>query len=99
MASFAKQTLSASTNGKAIPITALSGTGTLIHTAMSTAGQLDEIWLYATNIDTTDRKLSLQFGSTNNGDLIELTIPAEFGLILIVPGLVLGGAAGLGGTS
>lgn len=98
MASFSKQFLSAAAagGGKAIAIGTTSGaSATLIHSVPSTAGQFDEIWLYAMNTDTADRKLTIQFGSTATSDLIELTVPAELGLILVVPGLILGGIAGL----
>jgi hypothetical protein len=53
---------------------------------------MDEIWLYAVNSDTTDRKLTIEWGGTSSpDDLIEQTITAESGLILIVPGLLLSG--------
>jgi hypothetical protein len=62
--------------------------GDTIHTAHATA--LDEIWLWAVNSDTTDRKLTIEYGGATSPDcLIEITIPAESGLINIVPGLLL----------
>jgi hypothetical protein len=46
------------------------------------------------NSDTTDRKLTIEFGGTSSpDDLIEQTITAESGLILVVPGLVIEGNA------
>ena len=93
MATFTKEKLDASTDGRAIPITATSGTGTTIHTGSSTATTYDEIWLYAVNVDTDARKLTLQWGGTATGDEIEITIPAESGLVLIAPGLVIKGNA------
>lgn len=94
MATFSKITLSGSTDGRAILVAATATPGTTIHTASSTATTFDEIWLYAQNTDTTDRKLTVEWGSTSApGDLIEQTITAESGLVLVVPGLVLKGNA------
>ena len=90
MATYAKNKLSGSTNGRMIKVVATATAGTTIHTAVSGTTSWDEIWLYAVNSDTTDRKLTIEFGGTTApDDLIELTIPAERGLIQIVPGFVL----------
>lgn len=94
MATFEKLTLSGSTDGKAIKVAATATPGTTIHTASTTATTYDEIWLYAQNTDTTDRKLTIEWGGTSSpDDLIEYTVKAENGLYLIVPGLVLKGNA------
>ena len=88
MTSFTKQFLSASTNGKLIKVGASATPGTLIHTAHASA--MDEIWLWAVNSDTTDRKLTIEFGGTTApNDLIEMTISAESGLIAVAPGIIL----------
>jgi uncharacterized membrane protein YjjP (DUF1212 family) len=88
MATFTKVKLSGSTDGRNVLVAATASAGTTIHTAHATA--LDEIWLYAVNSDTTDRKLTIEFGGTTApNDLIEQTITAEGGLILIVPGILL----------
>lgn len=85
MATFTKVNLSASTDGRQIKVTAVGTPGTLIHTAHATA--LDELWIFAVNSDTTDRKLTIEYGGvTAPDDLIELTIPAESGLVVVVPG-------------
>ena len=89
---FNKNKLSGSTNGRGIKVAATASTGTTIHTAVSgtTANTWDEIWMWAVNSDTTARKLTIEFGSTTSpDDLIELTIPPESGLFLVVPGLIL----------
>lgn len=91
MATFSKNLLSGSTNGKAILV---SGTATAsantIHTAVSGTSSLDEIWLYAVNTSTTAVKLTIEWGETTapNGN-IEATIPPEGGPVLITPGLLL----------
>ena len=94
MATFAKQTLSASTDGKGIKVVATATAGTTIHTGSSSASVIDEVWLYAVNTDSTDRKLTIEWGSTSSpDDLIEFTVPAEAGLYLIVPALLIQGNA------
>ena len=94
MATFSKTILSGSTDGKGILVTATSSSGTTIHTGSTTASTLHEVWLYAVNYDTTDRKLTIQWGGTTAGtDDIEFTVKAENGLYLIVPGLILKGNA------
>ncbi len=89
MTTLAKLKLSGSTDGKMIKVVATGTTGTTIHTAHATA--LDEVWLYAVNSDNTAaRKLTIEFGGTTSPDcLIELTIPPEGGLVLVVPGFIL----------
>ena len=47
MATFSKQLLSGSTDGRGIKVAATASSGTTIHTASSTATTFDEIWLYA----------------------------------------------------
>ena len=94
MATFSKIHLSGSTDGKLIKVAATATAGTTIHTGSSTATTYDELWLYAVNSDTTDRKLTIEFGGTSSpDDLIEQTITAESGLLLVVPGLVIKGNA------
>ena len=87
MATFSKQILSGSTGGRLIKVAATATTGTTIHATGTSDSIIDEIWLYAVNSDTTARKLTIEFGDTSApDDLIELTIAAESGLVLVVPG-------------
>jgi hypothetical protein len=93
MATFTKKKLSGSTDGLAIKVTG-TGTGSTVtvHTAVAgtTAGVFDEIWLYANNTSTSAVKLTLEWGTATAADgNIELTIAAESGLVLVVPGLIL----------
>ena len=90
MATFSKQILSGSTSNKPIAVAATATPGTIIHTAHATA--LDEIWLYAVNSSTTAVKLTVEFGGTTTAENIELTINAEAGLFLIIPGIPLTGS-------
>ena len=82
--------LSGSTQGKAIKIVAVATLGTTIHTAVSGTSNLDEIWLWCQNTASTDKKLTFEWGEATVPDgNIEVTIPAESGLVLVVPGLLL----------
>lgn len=94
MATFSKNILSGSTDGKAILVAATATPGTTIHTGPSTTTQFDEVWLYAMNTSTSNVKLTIEWGGTTApNDHIEYTVAAENGLYLIVPGLVLKGNA------
>jgi hypothetical protein len=94
MATFSKTILSGSTDGRGIKVAATATAGTTIHTGSSTATTLDEIWLYAVNTDTTDRKLTIEWGGVSSpDDLIEYTVKAENGLYLIAAGLLIKGNA------
>jgi len=94
MATYSKIKLSGSTDGKLIKVAATATAGTTIHTGSATATTIDEVWLYAVNSDTTDRKLTIEWGGTSApDDLIEQTITAESGLLLVVAGLVIVGNA------
>jgi hypothetical protein len=93
MATFTKKKLSGSTDGLAIKVTGTSTAATVtVHTAVAgtTAGVFDEIWLYANNTSSSAVKLTLEWGTATAADgNIELTIAAESGLVLVVPGLIL----------
>jgi hypothetical protein len=85
---FSKLKLSGSTDGKQIKVVATATAGTTIHTAHATA--LDEIWLWAVNSDTTARKLTIEWGEATAPDgNVEVTVPAESGYLLVIPGMVL----------
>ena len=93
MASYSKVQLSGGVNGRPIPVAATATPGTTIHTASTTSSVIDELHLYAVNSDTSDHKLTIEWGGvTSPDDLIEITIPAESGLILVIPGLCLDNA-------
>lgn len=90
MTTYTKELLSDSTNGKGIKIAAIATPGTALHTAVSGTSDIDEIWIYAVNSDTTDRKLTIEWGGVASpDDSIEITVQAESGLVLIMPGLLL----------
>jgi len=88
MATYTREKLSASTNGRGIKISATSSVGTTVHST-GTANK-DEIWLYAYNSAATPTLLTVQFGGTTAvDDDIKITIPSQTGLTLVVPGLTL----------
>ena len=51
---------------------------------------MDELWIYAVNAHSADIKLTLEWGeATEPTGNIEITVPFEEGLMLLVPGLLL----------
>ena len=87
-------TPSGSAFGAPILIAATGTPGTLIHSTIGTflVTVFDEIWVYLGNTDTTDRKVTIEWGGvTSPNNLIEVTVPAESGLMLAVPGIRLTG--------
>jgi hypothetical protein len=93
MATYSKIVLSGSTDGRGILVDDDATAGKTIHTGSSTATTYDEVWIYAANYDTSDRKLTIEWGSASAGDIIESTIATESGLVLVIPGLILKGNA------
>jgi hypothetical protein len=91
VATFSKQLLSGSTNGKGILVAATATAGTVVHTAVSGTSSFDEVWLYAHNTSASTVKLTIEWGgATAPNDHIEINIGAEgTGLILIAPGILL----------
>lgn len=88
MATFQKIILSGSTNGRSVLVAATATPGTTIHTAHATA--YDEIWLWATNTTTTDKLVTVEFGSTTSpNDTHIQTVPAQSGPQLLIPGWLL----------
>ena len=93
---FSKIPLSGTGNGlgRLIDSGSVGVAGPTIHTGPSSTSVIDEVWLYAVNYDTTDRKLTIQYGGVTAGtNEIEYTVKAENGLYLIVAGLLLSGNA------
>lgn len=93
MATFTKDILSGSSDGRSIPVAATTSPGTTIHTGPTSTSEYHEVWLYIVNGQTTAVQLTLQWGNTSTDDAIEVTIPAQDGLYQIIPGLVLKGNA------
>lgn len=99
MATFTKQTLSGSTGGLPILVTATASTGTTIHATGTSATAFDEIHLFAYNSDTAAIVLTIQYGGTTSPDQdIKISIPSRSGLTYIVPGLLLAGTGSVART-
>ena len=94
MATFTKNHLSGSTDGRMIKVVQTATAGTTIHTGPTNTAHFHEVWLYAVNSSASTVKLTIEWGGVSSpDDLIEFTVPAEDGLYLMVPGLVLQGNA------
>ena len=91
MATISKLSLSGSFQGKPIQITTTSSVGTTLHTTGTQSTIIDEIWIYATNVDSAQRTLTIEYGATNSGSEISVVIPSKSGLSVILPGVVLTG--------
>ena len=91
MATFTKQKLSGSTDGKGIKVSSNSaGSGVAVHTAVSGTTDFDEVWLYAYNSSSSSVNVTVEFGGTTSPDnTIMQSVPAQSGLYLLVPGLPL----------
>lgn len=96
MAVFAKELLSGSTNGRGSLITATATPGNIFHTATNVAGELDEVYVYLYNSHTADVEVTFELGGTTDPDDHNvLTVPADAGLLLAIPGLVFNGGVNL----
>ena len=94
MATFTKQILSSSTDGRAIKVVATATVGTTINTGSTTTTTLDEIWLYAVNTSASSVKLTIEWGDATAPDSnIEVTVQPEAGLVTVIPGLLIKGNA------
>jgi hypothetical protein len=82
--------LSGSTNGAPIPITDTSTIGQTVHTAVSGTDHYDQVWLWASNIHTSDVVVHVEMDAAASilTD-IEYTVPKNDGLHLVCNGLPL----------
>lgn len=94
MATYSRILLSGSTSGRPIKVAATATPGTAVHTAIAGAVSYDEVYLWATNTDSSTRTITVEFGGTTDpDDLIvkSYSIPANSPPIPIVTGQVLNG--------
>ena len=83
---FVPMIASGSVNGRPILVVAAATLGTVIHTCTAVADQLDEITLYAVGNSATARLLTIELGDADvPEDHIDVTIPAQDGLHLVLP--------------
>ena len=84
--------LSGSTGGRQIKVVATGTPGTTIHATGTSSTVIDEIELYANNTSTAAVKLTIEWGDvTSPDDLLEVSIPAESGDVLVIAGKPLTG--------
>ena len=92
MATFSRRLLSGSTNGRAIPVAATATPGTTIHTAVAGTSDIDEIYLWVSNVTGSAATLTLEYGGvTDPGDHLvkAYSIAANSLPVLIADGLPL----------
>lgn len=90
-----KRTLSGSTHGVPIGISATAGATPITLHALSTSATttIDEIYIYAQNDYSQSVDLILNWGVTNTNAEIVTPIPPRDGVKIVVPGLILTGSA------
>jgi len=99
MATISKQLLSGSTSGMPISLTTNATSGAVtIHTAVSGATDIDEVWVWATNVNTTAETLTLEVGTTDEDQHVMAVIQPDE-TVLVLPGLILNGAKVIKGFS
>lgn len=92
MASYSREKLSGSTNGKSIKIAATATAGTTIHTAIAGTTSWDEVYVWITNTDSSARTLTIEYGGVTDPDNLvvkTLSIPANSPPIPILTGQIL----------
>ena len=80
--------ISGCSNGRGIKITGTTSEGAnTIHTATSTDGVIDEVWLYCYNSHTSSVTLYLCLGGTTDpDDIASISIPSKYNDILVLAG-------------
>lgn len=99
MASYSRQLLSGSTNGKTVKIVATATAGTTIHTAVTGTTGFDEIYIWVTNTSANSVLLTCEWGGVTDPDNLivkQLSIPANSPPIPIITGQVLNNALVVG---
>lgn len=95
MATISRNILSGSTHGRPLALAADSGNFTAVHTGPTTAADLIEIYLYLSNISTSQEIVTIAIGGTADGDKIKVKVPAE-STVLALPGITIKGDGGSG---
>jgi hypothetical protein len=96
---FSRQPLSGSPSGRSItPLT--SQPGTVIHTVSTATNVKDIIYLWITNLSTTEARLiDYYHGGTESNDRTSFLIPPLSGPINFIPGWTLFGGTSTGAIS
>lgn len=83
--------LSGSTNGRPILVSASASPGTTLHTGTSTAGEVDKLYMWASNKSASPVTLKIQWGGTASSDEDWIFIPPEDKTIICDGALIKGG--------
>ncbi len=92
MATYSRQLLSGSTNGRPKKIAATASPGDTVHTAVSGTTSFDEVYLWLTNTHASPVDVTVEFGGTTSPDdhvVKALQLPAKSPAIPILTGQVL----------
>lgn len=84
---------SGSTNGEPIAIAATATAGTVLHTATSTSGEIDEVYVWLTNLSAVEVTVKIEPGSVTTTKLVSIDMPPMSGPILALPGIRFNGGA------
>lgn len=92
MASYSRQLLSGSANGRTIPVVTTATPGTIIHTAQTGTTGFDEVYAWVSNVTNAARLLTIEWGGVGDPAdhmVKQVSIPANSPPIPIVTGQVL----------
>lgn len=92
MSSYSRQLLSASVNGRTIPVVAVATPGTPAHVTPAGATGFDEVYLWVSNVTNAARLLTIEWGGVGNPAdhmVHQVSIPANSPPIPIITGQVL----------
>lgn len=93
MITVTKTEFSAAADGSVL-IAQTATAGTTIHTFSTTTTDYEEVWLWAANNHTANVALTIEWISATAAKNIEMTIPFNDGLYLVIPGIAAQGVAG-----
>lgn len=75
---------SGSTDGNLVQ---LAATSTALHTAITGTNHVDEIFVYACNMHTSDILVTIEVDGTADANIMTYTVPYQDGFHLLVPGI------------
>ena len=92
MTKISREFLTQSTNGRYVNITTSGSPGTLIHTAINTGNEKDEVWLWGVTNAGTNSSVVIEWGGQDDvTDILNVGVPAGNGEQLLVAGRTLSG--------
>tara|TARA_R110002012_G_scaffold97961_2_gene235116 strand:- start:22 stop:381 length:360 start_codon:yes stop_codon:yes gene_type:complete len=93
VATIKRDHLSGAANGIPIALAIDSGTFTTIHSITTTVADFEEVYIWLSNINTSQEIVTLTFGGTSDVNKIKVKVPPE-STVLAVPGWTFQGASG-----